>query len=527
MNRRRALTTAAVVATAGAAVALTFPAFAGTGERERPAGDTAAERPLAAPEVLAALSRDFNLTTEQATDRLAVEREATAAVRAVRATAGAAWAGAWLNDDADTLTIAVTDRALADDIRAAGAEPRIVANSAATLDTVKAALDTNAAEAAESIPGWYVDASSNTVVVLARADVPDAESAARDFAVASGVDPAAVRVEASQEAPKPLFDIVGGDAYTVGNARCSIGFAVVGGFVTAGHCGRAGTDSRGVNNAPQGEFAVSSFPQDDFAVVRTNADWTPTASVNDYNGGVLPVAGAEVAPVGASVCRSGSTTGLHCGEVQALNATVNYAEGTVTGLTRTSVCAEPGDSGGSFIAGDQAQGVTSGGSGDCTRGGVTFFQPVAEILERNNLTLVTTGDAGTPPATPPATEPPATAPPATAPPATEPPAEDVDCAAEGGVQRRGTIDRPGQRRDAVRFRAPAGTHAACLAAPAGADFDLYLQQQVDGGRWITVARAATESGTETLTFEGGAGNYRYRVASASGAGDFQLRFAVN
>ncbi|GAB7050731.1 S1 family peptidase [Catenuloplanes indicus] len=516
MNRRRALTTAAVIVTAGAAVALTFPAFAGTGGRERPDG-AAAERPLAGPEVLAALSRDFGLTTEQATDRLAAEREAAAAVRTVKAEAGAAWAGAWLNDAADTLTIAVTDQALADDIRAAGAEPKIVPHSSAALEQVKATLDTNADEAAESIPGWYVDAAANTVVVLARTDVPDAEAAAAEFAEASGVDPATVRVEASQEAPKPLFDIVGGDAYTLGNARCSIGFAVTGGFVTAGHCGQAGADTRGVNNAPQGEFAVSSFPQDDFAVVRTNADWTPTASVNDYNGGVLPVAGAEVAPVGASVCRSGSTTGLHCGEVQALNATVNYAEGTVTGLTRTSVCAEPGDSGGAFIAGDQAQGVTSGGSGDCTRGGVTFFQPVAEILERNNLTLVTTGDAGTPPAT---------EPPATEPPATEPPAE-ADCAAEGGVRREGTITRPGQRRDAVRFRAPAGTHAACLTAPAGADFDLYLQQQVNGGRWVTVARAATGSGTETLTFEGAAGNYRYRVASASGTGDFGLQFAVN
>jgi streptogrisin C len=70
---------------------------------------------------------------------------------------------------------------------------------------------------------------------------------------------------------------------------------------------------------------------------------------------------------------------------------VNYPEGTVTGLTHTDVCAEPGDSGGSWLSGDQAQGVTSGGSSDCTFGGTTFFQPVTEILEVNNLTLVTTG----------------------------------------------------------------------------------------------------------------------------------------
>jgi streptogrisin C len=72
---------------------------------------------------------------------------------------------------------------------------------------------------------------------------------------------------------------------------------------------------------------------------------------------------------------------------------VNYAEGAVTGLTRTDVCAEGGDSGGPWLTGDQAQGVTSGGFGDCTSGGETFFQPVNEILQRNDLTLLTTTGA--------------------------------------------------------------------------------------------------------------------------------------
>ena len=77
------------------------------------------------------------------------------------------------------------------------------------------------------------------------------------------------------------------------------------------------------------------------------------------------------------------------GTVQALNQTVNYAEGSVFGLTRTSVCAEPGDSGGSFIAGNSAQGMTSGGSGDCTFGGTTYFQPIGPALTGWGLTLVT------------------------------------------------------------------------------------------------------------------------------------------
>ncbi|WP_030105154.1 S1 family peptidase, partial [Actinoalloteichus caeruleus] len=90
---------------------------------------------------------------------------------------------------------------------------------------------------------------------------------------------------------------------------------------------------------------------------------------------------------GASICRSGSTTGWRCGTVQAKNQTVFYAQGAVSGLTRTNACAEGGDSGGSWLSGSQAQGVTSGGSGNCTWGGTTYFQPLNPILSRWGLSL--------------------------------------------------------------------------------------------------------------------------------------------
>ena len=81
-----------------------------------------------------------------------------------------------------------------------------------------------------------------------------------------------------------------------------------------------------------------------------------------------------------TVTRRGSTTGTRSGRVTALNATVNYAQGPVSGLIRTTVCAQPGDSGGSLYSGSTAHGLTSGGSGNCTTGGTTFFQPVVEAL---------------------------------------------------------------------------------------------------------------------------------------------------
>ncbi|MFF3691602.1 trypsin-like serine protease [Streptomyces sp. NPDC002187] len=57
--------------------------------------------------------------------------------------------------------------------------------------------------------------------------------------------------------------------------------------------------------------------------------------------------------------------------------------------TQTSVYVEGGDSGGSYISGDQAQGITSGVSGNCTSGGRSFYQPITPVLNRYGLRLHT------------------------------------------------------------------------------------------------------------------------------------------
>jgi streptogrisin C len=104
------------------------------------------------------------------------------------------------------------------------------------------------------------------------------------------------------------------------------------------------------------------------------------------------VAGSTEAVLLSSVCRSGYRTGWRCGIIEAKNQTV-LVNGSydiqVLGLTRTSACAEPGDSGGPFISGDQAQGMTSMGSGNCTSGGTSYFQPVKRVLRDLGVALVT------------------------------------------------------------------------------------------------------------------------------------------
>ena len=87
------------------------------------------------------------------------------------------------------------------------------------------------------------------------------------------------------------------------------------------------------------------------------------------------------------VYRAGATSGLHSGRVTGLNAVVNYGDGRVAGLIRTNVCAEPGDSGGPLFYRQWAFGLTSGGSGDCKSGGVTYFQPVVEALNAYGVSV--------------------------------------------------------------------------------------------------------------------------------------------
>jgi len=329
---------------------------------------------------MAAMQRDLNLTADEVLVRLAKEDAAARVERKVRVDLGASFGGAWLTAHDQQLVVAITDAGAADRVRALGARPRVVARSARQLGTAKARLDLSKAPA--GVAGWYVDVTTNTVVVLAAAS---AMADAAGFVAGSGADPAAVRIQASAEQPRLLYDLRGGDAYYPGNTRCSIGFSVTGGFVTAGHCGGVGTPTVGVNGVAQGTVAGSSFPGVDYGWVAVNANWTPTPQVNASGG--TPVEGSQEAVVGASVCRSGSTTGTRCGVIQAKNATVNYVQGTVRGLTRTTACAEGGDSGGSWLSGLQAQGVTSGGSGNCTNGGITYFQPLLPILAAYGLTL--------------------------------------------------------------------------------------------------------------------------------------------
>ncbi|WP_436501339.1 Xaa-Pro dipeptidyl-peptidase [Actinokineospora sp. HUAS TT18] len=70
-----------------------------------------------------------------------------------------------------------------------------------------------------------------------------------------------------------------------------------------------------------------------------------------------------------------------------------------------------------------------------------------------------------------------------------------------------------------------GQHKACLDGPAAADYDLYLQKW-NGSAWTAVASGATSAADETLTYQGTAGRYRYRVHAYSGSGAYTLGYTA-
>jgi streptogrisin C len=338
---------------------------------------------------LQALLRETGLSAAQAQQRLAEEAVASGVVSTLRAALGTSFAGAWFEPGGTDLIVATTDPAEAKLVRAAGVVPRTVTRDLPTLDRVMAALDSRADLVPDEVTGWYVDPSTNSVVVSATDP-----AAAEEFAAGQQE----VRIEQVHTRPVLLADLPGGGGIEGSDgARCSIGFNVTSAaaryILTAGHCTVLGGIWSGENGIPIGPVAKTSFPNDDFGIIEvTSSSWQSTSGITTSSGR-LTVTGSEPAPVGASVCRSGSTTGYRCGTIEAVDQTVNYGGGAVVyGLTRTSACAEPGDSGGSFISGSQAQGMLSGGTGNCflsLLGSETFFQPVNEALSAYGLVLLT------------------------------------------------------------------------------------------------------------------------------------------
>lgn len=336
------------------------------------------------------LAQDRGISLDQARARVADQPRQTATADSLERTLGNARGAGSYVDANGTLVVNVKDANAAGTVRAKGAAVRVVKRSTADLAAIESAVRSTIGTEFVSIGSDPV--SNSVTVVVPAADVADTK------ATLQGID--GVQVKGTKAKVATQANVYGGQQIEFSGYVCSLGFNARRGsapvFVTAGHCGE-GYQTFKKGGVTLGSTQAYSFPGNDYAYSTLTSSWTGVGAVDLYNGSARAVKGSSNAAVGTAVCKSGRTTRWTCGYVKAKNQQVNYGSGDiVSGLTQANACTEGGDSGGSWLAGNYAQGVTSGGAsinGRCLevygQENVTYFQPIGEILSAYGLTLTT------------------------------------------------------------------------------------------------------------------------------------------
>lgn len=362
------------------------------------------------PEMVQALAASLGVSQEAAIDRLDRQDEQQATLERLRKS-GISDDGAFF-DASGNLTVNADDAGDVTRIERAGLDARVPARGEAALDKIKAELDAAAAKRTPSgVVAWSVDLASDKVTVKVN---NDRGAAAKAFLAKAAKHGAAVKIVRGQEKLAPQAAIYPGSKMTINNTSgwCSVGYGARDSagnqyLVTAGHC---------VSNLPTLRYDGTAFAKGvktrfalgtrsvDMGIASVYSGHSITTAVGTWGQGstsTVAVKGSSRAASGAAVCKSGATTGWTCGSVGSYNVTVTYKDQNggpdtvVSGLATSSVCTEGGDSGGAYISGNQAQGMTSGGpiGQECTGGvysrGSSYFQPLDDTLRYYGLTLNT------------------------------------------------------------------------------------------------------------------------------------------
>lgn len=402
-----------LLAVCGLTAVTAAPAGAAAGEpKVPPVSSPAVPDPAQAPaqtdidpDAAAALAGQKGTTVAEARDRLAREQSSAARGAKIEKSLGGRSGGIYLDTDG-SLVVTTLDSASDAAVTRGGARAQRVDDSSARLDAIMKQLDRQASvSGAGAVHGWYVDVPTNTVIVTVTEGASDPSTAAMTKLATSFGNSVRIEHRPADQAPRPAEWLLGGFEFRLpSGGTCSIGFAALDASnrnveLTAGHCVRPGQwFSR--NGYWIGSTRTTNFPTDDFGTFWNSYPdyWRPSPSVFKYNGTAVRVVGQwNAPPQGATVCKSGRTTGYTCGTITGLNQTVRYNDGSVIyGLVRHNACVEPGDSGGANIsAGAYALGVTSGASTSADRclskvgyPNVSWYQPVGEALSRNGLRLL-------------------------------------------------------------------------------------------------------------------------------------------
>lgn len=273
--------------------------------------------------------------------------------------------------------------------------------SAAELNTARGAVE----KADVTGTAWNVDPATGKVLVsvdetVSAQEIGHIRRTAGELAGALRFEriPGELATAAQLAAAEPREPAGGAEPFVKGGeyiygagARASLGFNATSNgqdyFITAGSCTNDVSHwylDSGLTTSI-GPTVGSSYPGNDYGVVRYTNPAIPRP-------GTVRCGQSEIDIIGAVEPRVGmpfSIAGYNCrpGTVQALNVSVNYANGVVHGLFRANSCANPGDVGAASFSGNHALGLLSAGTTSCTTSGITYWQPVNEVLTAYGLTL--------------------------------------------------------------------------------------------------------------------------------------------
>lgn len=111
----------------------------------------------------------------------------------------------------------------------------------------------------------------------------------------------------------------------------------------------------------------------------------------------LAVTGMSAAIVGASLCKSGATTGWTCGTIQYVDYPLNVSGSQVNSILATT-CVQGGDSGGSALIGQTAVAITSSSVTSPACGATNYFSGFFPLISGNGSASFTAQNPGWEPA---------------------------------------------------------------------------------------------------------------------------------
>ena len=385
-------------------------------------------------DMLTAVSELYEISEEQAVERLARESEAAITLKQLQSLPINSYAGSWFDESSMKLNVAIADPDDLFYLKKFNVDPVHVSDSLIVLqDRLREATNRLGLEQdlASDVVKSYIDFKSNTATLTVKPLRADSIRAELDRVDLSGL----IKIEEEEGFPELSTGSVRAADGTQNLTwyqsdglvhPCSVGVSVEEGFITAGHCGQTTNDIGDSAGNLLGELLHSTwfslFESTDSAIVRTSAGWTPSPQVNGYTDGIFPVsaewAGLVEFPVGSTVCRYGQTSGgPHCGTKNQINVSVNFvidsetgAKHLVTGLTElTGSCSDDGDSGGPHVASaGQIQGTNTGVikfnlNDSCpTPAQYVYFQPIKYSIDHWNTfigidaTMLTTHGSAAP-----------------------------------------------------------------------------------------------------------------------------------